>query len=251
MLKFFRKIRQNLLSEGKTGNYLKYAIGEIVLVVIGILIALQINNWNTNKTLSHEELKILTSLTEEFSQNLENFDIAYKKHIIRKKSIELIMSPGIEKAPLDSLALWVRNVGLNFTFNPYQGIYNSVINSGKIELISNDSLKQRISRFQDLLSDYQEEEIYIMRFVENNLYPFIIENRKLNFNKLFAFSERTDEEKRLLKVDLIRMIAAEKYENLLVYMYGYMQDTFVEGPILREEMVSIINFLEAEIQKKK
>lgn len=85
MLKFFRKIRQNLLSEGKTGNYLKYAIGEIVLVVIGILIALQINNWNTNKTLSHEELKILTSLTEEFSQNLENFDIAYKKHIIRKK----------------------------------------------------------------------------------------------------------------------------------------------------------------------
>lgn len=46
MLKFFRKIRQNLLSEGKTTKYFKYAIGEIVLVVIGILIALQINNWN-------------------------------------------------------------------------------------------------------------------------------------------------------------------------------------------------------------
>ncbi|MGB5377521.1 DUF6090 family protein [Muriicola sp.] len=46
MIKFFRKIRQNLLSEGKTGKYLKYAIGEIILVVIGILIALQINNWN-------------------------------------------------------------------------------------------------------------------------------------------------------------------------------------------------------------
>src|SRR5210317_1752205 len=46
MIKFFRKIRQNLLSEGKTGKYLKYAIGEIVLVVFGILIALQINNWN-------------------------------------------------------------------------------------------------------------------------------------------------------------------------------------------------------------
>ena len=46
MIKFFRKIRQNLISEGKTGKYLKYAIGEIILVVIGILIALQINNWN-------------------------------------------------------------------------------------------------------------------------------------------------------------------------------------------------------------
>ena len=49
MIKFFRKIRQNLLSEGKTGKYFKYAIGEIVLVVIGILIALQINNWNEGR----------------------------------------------------------------------------------------------------------------------------------------------------------------------------------------------------------
>ena len=49
MIKFFRKIRQRLLSEGKTGKYFKYAIGEIVLVVIGILIALQVNNWNQNR----------------------------------------------------------------------------------------------------------------------------------------------------------------------------------------------------------
>ncbi len=51
MIKFFRKIRQNLLLENKTGKYLKYAIGEIVLVVIGILIALQINNWNESRKL--------------------------------------------------------------------------------------------------------------------------------------------------------------------------------------------------------
>ncbi|WP_229741435.1 DUF6090 family protein, partial [Planktosalinus lacus] len=46
MIKFFRNIRKNLLNEGKTTKYFKYAIGEIILVVIGILIALQINNWN-------------------------------------------------------------------------------------------------------------------------------------------------------------------------------------------------------------
>ena len=49
MIKFFRKIRLNLLMENKTWKYLKYAIGEIVLVVIGILIVLQINNWNSKK----------------------------------------------------------------------------------------------------------------------------------------------------------------------------------------------------------
>ena len=57
MIKFFRKIRQNLLVENKTGKYLKYAIGEIVLVVIGILIALQINNWNENRK-TEEKRKI-------------------------------------------------------------------------------------------------------------------------------------------------------------------------------------------------
>lgn len=49
MIKIFRKLRRQLINEGKTSNYLKYAIGEIVLVVVGILIALQINNWNHNK----------------------------------------------------------------------------------------------------------------------------------------------------------------------------------------------------------
>ncbi len=59
MIKFFRNIRQNLLNEGKTTKYLKYAIGEIVLVVIGILIALQINNWNINRLNIEKENRYL------------------------------------------------------------------------------------------------------------------------------------------------------------------------------------------------
>ena len=59
MIKFFRHIRQNLIMENKTGKYLKYAVGEIVLVVIGILIALQVNNWNENRK---TEIKIKNSL---------------------------------------------------------------------------------------------------------------------------------------------------------------------------------------------
>ncbi|MEJ2114363.1 MAG: DUF6090 family protein [Flavobacteriaceae bacterium] len=54
MIKFFRNIRKNLLSEGKTGKYLKYAIGEIMLVVLGILIALQVNNWNQDRIARRE-----------------------------------------------------------------------------------------------------------------------------------------------------------------------------------------------------
>jgi hypothetical protein len=64
MIKFFRKIRQSLLSEGKMGKYFKYAIGEIILVVIGILIALQINNWNQNRINDKQEQQILFQLTK-------------------------------------------------------------------------------------------------------------------------------------------------------------------------------------------
>mgnify|MGYP000754820746 CR=1 FL=1 len=68
MIKFFRKIRLNLINEGKTTQYLKYAIGEIVLVVVGILLALQINNWNELKKDKQLEKRYLKNLTEELKK---------------------------------------------------------------------------------------------------------------------------------------------------------------------------------------
>ena len=64
MIKFFRKIRQNLLMDNKTSKYFKYAVGEIILVVIGILIALQINNWNSNRIDQQKEALYLKNLKE-------------------------------------------------------------------------------------------------------------------------------------------------------------------------------------------
>lgn len=78
MIKFFRKIRYELMETGKTGKYLKYALGEILLVVIGILIALQINNWN-EKRLKQEQLnsvyeRILTDIDNDVQELSENLD---------------------------------------------------------------------------------------------------------------------------------------------------------------------------------
>jgi len=69
MIKFFRKIRYNLMETGKTGKYFKYAIGEIVLVVIGILIALSINNWNQNRIDKKREITLLEQLLDNFLAN--------------------------------------------------------------------------------------------------------------------------------------------------------------------------------------
>ena len=75
MIKFFRKIRQKLLSENKFSKYLLYAIVEIVLVVIGILIALQINNWNAEQKMGKEEIGILNNLLDGLSSAKEQSDI--------------------------------------------------------------------------------------------------------------------------------------------------------------------------------
>ena len=82
MIKFFRKIRQDLLSKGKTGKYFKYAVGEIILVVIGILIALQINNWNENK-------KIENITQDYYKQLLKDLN---KDKIYIEKSISILDS---------------------------------------------------------------------------------------------------------------------------------------------------------------
>ncbi|MGM5470447.1 DUF6090 family protein [Flavobacteriaceae bacterium LMO-SS05] len=88
MIKFFRKIRQNLLSEGKTGKYLKYAIGEIVLVIIGILIALQINNANELRKTEKKIVSILKEVQNDLALDIQKSDelMAYysnKDSIIR------------------------------------------------------------------------------------------------------------------------------------------------------------------------
>jgi len=74
MIKFFRKIRYNLMEQNKTGKYLKYAIGEIVLVVIGILIALSINNWNENRYNEKQLNHIITVVSEDLKTDLVNIE---------------------------------------------------------------------------------------------------------------------------------------------------------------------------------
>lgn len=144
MIKFFRKIRQNLLRENKTGKYFKYAIGEIILVVIGILIALQINNWNENRN-EKKSLKILTeNLHNEFATNLKELETDLIR-IKRKISAgnELLTYFGKEKIDfpefnIDSLLFEAIEIP---TWNPSTFTLNEIKNSGKLSDIKDVKLK--------------------------------------------------------------------------------------------------------------
>ena len=92
MIKFFRKIRQNLLNEGKTAKYFKYAIGEIVLVVIGILIALQVNTWKEDLGDKRIERSMMKNLNSEFTNNLDKLKESRTQYVQTEISIRLLMS---------------------------------------------------------------------------------------------------------------------------------------------------------------
>ena len=72
MLRFFRQIRQRLLTDNKFSKYLLYAVGEILLVMIGILLALQVNNWNEARKSRADEIKILANIKKALQSDLEN-----------------------------------------------------------------------------------------------------------------------------------------------------------------------------------
>ena len=153
MIKIFRKIRQNLLMENKTGKYFKYAIGEIVLVVIGILIALQINNWNQAKKDRAFELKML----KEISKALDS-DVNYlREHLIgyrteeSEKSVnyfeKILKKETVNKDSLNYYFGWV-NLGIILKINegPYQGL-----KSMGLDKVSNDSVRNKIQYLYDFL----------------------------------------------------------------------------------------------------
>lgn len=74
MIRFFRSIRQQLMYENKPAKYLKYAVGEVLLVMIGILLALQVNNWNEGRKVDQQGLKLIENLKSDFQRNLESVE---------------------------------------------------------------------------------------------------------------------------------------------------------------------------------
>jgi hypothetical protein len=157
MIKFFRKIRQNLLIENKTGKYFKYAIGEILLVVIGILIALQINNWNENRKLSNKKQELIINLIDDFEENfnLLKSEIDYSQGLQIK--IDAFFENGYSdnlKIPLDSLKTLSDAFFRPSTFFPLMTSYDEAKESGNLTLLKNKELSQEFTSFQRNLSTY-------------------------------------------------------------------------------------------------
>ena len=202
MIKFFRKIRQNLLMENKTGKYFKYAIGEIVLVVIGILLALSINNWNEDRKDKILEQNYLLKIHEEFKSNKEQFDHIISMHRQSYKSgnwiIENYNKPDIN---IDTLRKHLLVFRFSYTYNPSKSSIDAIINSGKLGIIRDNELSSKLIEWPELIADYQEEEIINRNFFDNIILPFDIKHftiyskdKNTRFDNFINFNSETKNE---------------------------------------------------------
>jgi len=150
MLTFLRKIRKSLIDSqpagkvgGSTRKYLLYAIGEIALVVIGILIALQINNWNQERQLRAQESKIVLVLKEEMLSNREYLDeLKINIHRAQNTCRMYLQHTGPAGKPIssDTFNFYLPHTSTAF-FSPRTAKFEQVINGEDFNLIRDDSLR--------------------------------------------------------------------------------------------------------------
>jgi hypothetical protein len=189
MIKFFRKTRQNLINEGKTAKYVKYAIGEIILVVIGIMIALSLNNWNTDNA----NKKIVYKNSKTLIQNLEKDSVYIEEKILKIQAQEdelfnLQERLSSREATVDTLLKIAR-----YEFNPLtptinfknENTYKTMVLSGEINLFDSDltqaiyDLYRKHEYFETISEDNFKSYV---EAIQNYQESFPIKNRNNTIN---------------------------------------------------------------------
>lgn len=171
MISFFRKIRRFLVLENKPVRYLKYAIGEILLVVIGILIALQINNWNEAQKERKRERMYLESLVIDLKESQAELErVIEKTDIVATASVQLLEF-SIDTVPMpvpavfDSLVLDTFGYTIAMT---NEGTINDISGSGDLKVIRNDTLRRMIASWEAGFKMIRERESLLKKAYQEN-----------------------------------------------------------------------------------
>lgn len=253
MIKFFRKIRQQLISENKLGRYLMYALGEIILVVIGILIALQINNNNEEKKLRKQEIHYLENLKTDLKLNINELDKYIEVRNARIESAEKVLEhfEGKPLTDLNDFAFHTTNIYIWQKFSQHDNTFQELVNSGNLALISNDSIKNGLLNLQALYKKLKNEEAHFRYDAEVLLYEpsyGVLDLNPIVKNYTYQVSNgQAGENVVLPKANYEAMLKDLKQKNgfvMAIYEFTVMNQQFNE---MKEMCNSIINMIDHEI----
>ena len=164
--------------EGTSGRYFKYAIGEVILIVLGIFIALQIDNWNQDRQEREKEQVLLTQLRQEFSAGLQQLE---NKMVLRKNLIssatwllqKIDQGGPFDQMDRDTLTFHIQRTLFGPTFNANsEGFFLS----RDLNLIQNDSLRILLANWPNQLKQLSEDEVIWTDYIATEYQPFLIEN---------------------------------------------------------------------------
>ncbi|RNC92090.1 MAG: hypothetical protein ED555_02990 [Allomuricauda sp.] len=232
MIKFFRRIRQKLLSENTFSKYLLYAVGEIILVVIGILIALQINTWNEERKERLREQAILKSLSIDFRTNIDNVDDAYNTFLeayeASVKLLEIVRADDtVDGGEVEQLLDEVINKTKSLDI--ITGSIDEMLNTGSINLIRDIKLKKQLSNWSYYQTDTEDDIVIYRDYLFSFFIPSLTNKALLRNMEVPDFFEDNLNLKEISKSNFnidynttIRTIEFENelYNNTLNYMYA-------------------------------
>ena len=267
MIKFFRRIRQNVLMENKpssakasagtktglpaetsvkAGKYFKYAIGEITLVVIGILIALQINNWNESNNSSKKEVALLVNLKNDI--NADILDLTQQDSMYSKLGDEAAIGINLfYKAKnikhIDSVSKLTTLLWNDLYIN--KNTYNEMISSGSMYRIKNENLKKNIIKHYLNVEAYK----YYIREVSKEQSHLYVKTPEMNSYK-FLLSQLKNPQADFTTIDTtwINNPKSPTYLALITYLnrnkdynIDYRRRVYKKNIIASEELLAKIN----------
>lgn len=255
MIKFFRIIRQNLLTENKFSKYLIYAIGEIILVVIGILIALAINNKNINRVIKEKEQTYLNGLREEFQTSklklIKLTEVNKNNYSGAKQIVTYISNKNKPPTETQFSELLFNTFSSDILFNPNNSLLNEMINSGSLRDISNTELRILLTNWVSTIEDIskQENELRIQRakileMFRTNEYSIRTIFDLTNVNQELGLPKKEN------NISNLELLNSTEFENniLIFILASYATEKSHYNPLM-QDLNSILELIENEITK--
>ena len=248
MIRLFRKIRHQLLSEDRYSVYLLYASGEIVLVVVGILFALQIDNWNENRNIRKTEQLLLSNLKLEIEANQERLNEAMLYHAKSREGAKRILEiysgvkPSENSQEVDSLLALIQWA---WTYDPSMGALNSIKMSGHLNSVQNAELRAMITNYEDWINDAKEEGKLIQDLIVDKFIPGV--NQYISLNQRVRYlGEEYVIGNSSFSPDYEALFADRVLEGIISYIYIWRIDELKEEELLKQMMEMFISTLELE-----
>ncbi|MEO2064289.1 MAG: DUF6090 family protein [Christiangramia sp.] len=248
MAKLFRHIREKLARENRFTRYIVYAIGEIILVVIGILIALQINNWNEDRKEKIKEIKLLSALQEDFQTNQKNLQKALNSYpkIEHRLESQLTFLGNTNQLMNDSIKDFLSISGFYNTEIIESGL-NVLLSSENLQLITKDSLKKHLTAYPSYISVFKKNEKETFDLVLNEHRPIL--EKHISLAELYRRNFQLDTSLNFITSDFDELIQDRDFQNVLVKEMIYIGFTVNQAIILLNKTEEILREINGELSK--